>query len=364
MKVHAPTRYSKIKDNKMNSLIINTANEELYIALKLRSKIFSKSVNSSLKHNELMLTKIDEILKEANITLKDINELGVIIGPGSFTGIRVGIATVKAFRDALNIKARGINNLKLLYMLATAKDKDCQVVAINGSRDSYFVARKLFDKLYIYERNLTLSELKTIAQDKPIGMYKLDENLNSFKVEIKPKELFRCLNDSTDELLIPVYYQLSQAENEKLKHANIEVCDINESELEIVSKIESDSLNVNVIGLNEFKHLYKNENYKMLSLKVNGEIVGFVLVEFSDEVNIVTIAVKKEYRNLGLATKLIEQVKIIAKEKGLNKLSLEVSVNNPTAYLLYEKLGFKVRRERKNYYEDGSNCLEMVLENF
>ena len=57
----------------MNSLIINTANEELYIALKLKSKLFSKSVNSILKHNELMLTKIDEILKEANITLKDLS---------------------------------------------------------------------------------------------------------------------------------------------------------------------------------------------------------------------------------------------------------------------------------------------------
>lgn len=348
----------------MNSLIINTANEELYIALKLKSKLFSKSVNSILKHNELMLTKIDEILKEANITLKDVGELGVVIGPGSFTGVRVGIATVKAFRDALNIKARGINNLKLLYSLATMQNKDCEVVAINGSKDSYFVARKLFDKLYIYERNLTLMELKNIAKDKPIGMYKTDENLNSFKVEIDPNILFDCLCDSTDELLIPVYYQLSQAESEKLKKADIAIRTVEEKDLETVAKIESDSLNVNVIGLNELKRLYKNENYKMLSIKLNGEIVGFVLVELSDEINIVTIAVKKEFRNLGLATKLIERVKSLAKEKGINRLSLEVSVNNPTAYLLYEKLGFKVRRERKNYYEDGSNCLELVLENF
>ena len=99
----------------MNTLIINTANDELYIALKIENKVFSKSISSTLKHNELMLTKIDEILKEANVKIQDIDELGVVVGPGSFTGVRVGIATIKAFRDALNIKARGINNLKLLY---------------------------------------------------------------------------------------------------------------------------------------------------------------------------------------------------------------------------------------------------------
>lgn len=348
----------------MNSLIINTANQELYIALKLKSKLFSKSVNSTLKHNELMLTKIDEILKEANITLKDVNELGVVIGPGSFTGVRVGIATIKAFRDALNIKARGINNLKLLYSLAISQNKNCEVVAINGSKDSYFVARKLFDKLYIYERNLTLSELKNIAKETQIGMYKTDENLNSFKVEIDPNKLFDCFSESTDELLIPVYYQLSQAESEKLKRADVEICEVEENELETIAKIESDSLSVNVIGLNEFKKLFANINYKIFSVKLNAEVVGFVLLELTNEVNIVTIAIKKEFRNLGLATKLVEYTKTFAKEKGIDRLSLEVSVNNPTAYLLYEKLGFKIRRERKNYYEDGSSCLEMVLEKF
>lgn len=348
----------------MNTLIINTANDELYIALKIENKVFSKSISSTLKHNELMLTKIDEILKEANVKIQDIDELGVVVGPGSFTGVRVGIATVKAFRDALNIKARGINNLKLLYSLATSQNEDCSVVAIAGSRDSYFVGRRLFDKLYIYERNLTLNELISIAKDSPIGMFKLDENLNSFKAQIEPNILFDCFNESDDELLLPVYYQLSQAESEKFKRAYIEICEVKEEELGEISQIEKDSLNVNVIDLNEFKRMFTNENYKIYSIKLNYEIVGFIILELTDEINIVSIAIKKEFRNLGLATRLVEHTKNFAKERKIYALSLEVSKNNPTAYLLYEKLGFKLRRERKNYYADGSDCLEMTLKNF
>ncbi len=344
-----------------NILIINTANDELYIALKLKSKLFSKSISSNLKHNELMLTKIDEILREAKIELKDVDALGVVVGPGSFTGVRVGISTIKAFRDVLNIEARGINNLELLYNLAVKQNSECEVVAIAGSRDSYFVGRKLFDKLYIYERNLSLNELKNIAKDSPVGMYKTDENLNSFKVEIEPNILMETFEQSADRTLVPVYYQLSQAESEKFKRASVEIREVDSSDLETIAKIESESLSTNIISYNQFKEMFESDNHKIFVVLLNSEITGFIALEITDEINIVSVAIKKEFRNLGLATKLIDHTKIFAKNKGINDLSLEVSVNNPTAYLLYEKCGFKLRRTRKNYYLDGADCLEMSL---
>lgn len=344
----------------MNTLIINTANEELFIALKLKGKIFSKSITSSLKHNEVMLTKIDELLKESKITLNQVDNFGVVIGPGSFTGVRVGIATVKAFRDALNKEAKGINNINLLYNLAKKQNPSCEVVAIAGSKDSYFVGRVLFGKLYIYERNLSLDELKEIAKESQVGMYKIDENLNSFKVEMDPNVLFDCFDESEDEKLVPVYYQLSQAENEKIKRAEIQIEETNIADVEKIAEIESDSIKINTINKAGFERMIKDENYKIFSIKLEGEIVGFIALEFTDEVNIYTLAIKKEYRNMGFATKLLNYVMKLAKDDNLSAISLEVSVNNPTAYLLYEKNGFQLRRVRKNYYADGADCLEMV----
>ena len=60
------------------------------------------------------------------------------------------------------------------------------------------------------------------------------------------------------------------------------------------------------------------------------------------------------------ATRLIEKAEQLAKQNNIETLSLEVSYNNITAYLLYKKLGFIGRRTRKNYYSDGSDAIEMI----
>ena len=101
-----------------------------------------------------------------------------------------------------------------------------------------------------------------------------------------------------------------------------------------------------------------------MSFKVefNDEVVGFIILQITDEANVVSIAVKKGYRNLGLATKLFKHAEEYVQSKGIKVVSLEVAFNNITAYLLYKKLGFTQRRIRKNYYENKIDCIEMIKE--
>ncbi len=344
----------------MNKLIINTANDVLEIVLMFQNNVFFKIEKSKLHHNETLIPLLDELLKENQCQLKDIDEFGVIVGPGSFTGIRVGIATIKAFRDSLNIKARGINNLDYLFNLAKSQNKDIDIVAIKGSKDSYFVARFINGVIYKYERNLSLDDLKTISKDSPVGMFVADENLNSFVPKFDANVLVECLDNSNDSNLLPIYYQLSQAENEKLKRKNLAICDANKTDLKVIAKIETESINYNRLDLDDFESMFNNDAYIIKIAKLDEEIVGFVLCQISDEINITSIAIKKEFRNLGIATKLFECVEKFAKAKGINCISLEVNSKNITAYLLYEKLGFTVRRIRKKYYSDGNDCLEMA----
>ena len=102
-----------------------------------------------------------------------------------------------------------------------------------------------------------------------------------------------------------------------------------------------------------------DKNYITYKALFNNVIVGFVIGQISDEINIVSIAVNKDYRNLGIATKLIKKLEEYAEDNNISNISLEVAYTNITAYLLYQKLGFKIRRTRKNYYADGTDCLEM-----
>lgn len=344
----------------MNKLIINTANEELEIVLSIGDNVFSKSDKSRSHHNETMLPLLDELLKSHNLKIRDIDELGVVVGPGSFTGIRVGIATIKAFRDSLGICAKGINNMDYLFHLAKSQDDKIDIVAIKGSRDSYFVARLINKVVYKYERNLSLEELKDISKGDKIGMFVADENLNVYVVKFDPKVLLKCFDDSADENLIPIYYQLSQAENEKLRRKNFEILKPTKDELNLVAKIEQDSIEYNRLKLEDFLQMYDDSNYEIVVGKLDDEIVGFILVQITDEINITSLAVKKEFQNLGVGTKLLNWLENFALSKNIDTISLEVNSKNITAYLLYEKFGFTVRRERKNYYSDGNACLEMM----
>ena len=343
----------------MNKLIINTANDELFVVLTKDNFIFSKSINAKMHHNETMLPLIDELLKENSCDIADIDEFGVIIGPGSFTGIRVGISTIKAFRDANKVTAKGINNLDYLFNLANNQNKEIETVAILGSKDSYFVAKLINGIVYKYERNLTLNELIEVAENKPIGMFKQDENLNCIVFENNAEILVNCYNNSADKTLVPVYYQLSQAENEKLKKGKLEIVKANADDLNLILNLEKQNILVNTLAENDIDLSLNDVNYITYKALFNNEVVGFIIGQISDEINIVSIAVDKEYRNLGIATKLVNTLMEHAKNNGINAISLEVAYTNITAYLLYKKLGFTLRRTRKNYYADGTDCLEM-----
>lgn len=344
----------------MNRLIINTASDELFIVLQKGNEIFSSVLNSKMHHNETMLPEIDKLLTQNNVLIDSVQEFGVVIGPGSFTGIRVGISTIKAFRDALNGKAKSINNLDYLFKLAKQRNDKIETVAINGSKDSYFVAKYINGVVYKYERNLTLKELIEVAEDKPVGMFKQDENLNCCVVEQNEKSLIECFEESKDETLVPVYYQLSQAENEKLKRSEVEIEVANIEDLKDIAKLEIDNILVNSMSETQIGKVLADNNYIVFKAKVDKEIVGFIMLQKSDELNIDSIAVKKEFRNLGIATKLVQKAEEFAKTEKIENLSLEVSNNNITAYLLYKKLGFVECRIRKNYYADGTDAIEMI----
>ena len=344
----------------MKKLLINTATDELFIVLVKDNEIFSKSLSSKMHHNETMLPEIDDMLKENGVEVSDIDEFGVIIGPGSFTGIRVGISTIKAFRDALKVNAKGVNCLDYLFELSTNVNSEIETVAIGGSKDSYFVAKLIHGIRYIYPRNLTLNELIEVAENKPIGMFKQDENLNCIVVEQNAEIFLKCVEESKDETLVPVYYQLSQAENEKLKRSEVKIEMATKEDLNAIVELEKSNILVNTMSENQIENALNDENYITFKAVIDNEIIGFVMLNKLDELNIDSIAVKKEFRNLGVASKLVAKAEVYANESSIETLSLEVAYKNITAYLLYKKLGFVERRTRKSYYANGDDAIEMI----
>lgn len=110
----------------MKSLLIDTSTEYLSLAIAIDEKIVRyQNVNLNREMSKKILPNIEKLLTKAGITLKDIDVFGVGLGPGTFTGLRVGLSTIKAFVFALNKPLIGISSLDIVAQGAKNVDKVC-----------------------------------------------------------------------------------------------------------------------------------------------------------------------------------------------------------------------------------------------
>lgn len=99
----------------MKILCIDTSSKLCSVAILEDTTLINKiELDNGLTHSETLMPLIKELLDKCNLSLKDIDLLVSDIGPGSFTGIRIGVSTVKAFSDSLNIPSIGISSLEVL----------------------------------------------------------------------------------------------------------------------------------------------------------------------------------------------------------------------------------------------------------
>ncbi len=96
-------------------------------------KILASSfVNVKLTHSQTLMPMVENILKESKLTIRDIEGLAVSAGPGSFTGIRIGISAIKGIAAPNNLPCVGVSTL--LAMAHNYLDRDCIVCGVMDAR--------------------------------------------------------------------------------------------------------------------------------------------------------------------------------------------------------------------------------------
>lgn len=136
----------------MNILGIDTTTKEASVSLLKDKTIITKSISNEVTHSEKLLPLIDKTLKENNVTLKDIDLYACINGPGSFTGIRIGLSTIKAFTFIDGKKIFSISSLDLISLIAYKQSKyfknkdEATVISIIDARNNrvYYTVNRLF----------------------------------------------------------------------------------------------------------------------------------------------------------------------------------------------------------------------------
>lgn len=131
----------------MNILGIDTTTKSASCSILYNNNYYSKNITNEITHSEKLLPIINDTLSEANINLDNIDMFATINGPGSFTGIRIGLATIKAFAQVKEIDIFSISSIDLISYVAfkNSDEKEKYVLSLIDARNNrvYYGINKL-----------------------------------------------------------------------------------------------------------------------------------------------------------------------------------------------------------------------------
>ena len=128
----------------MNYLALDASTEACSVALQANGKVYSRYELCPQSHSLHLLPMIDAVLCEAGIKLAELDGLIFGQGPGSFTGVRIGVGVAQGLAFSVNLPVVGVSSLQAMAQLAYIKHGQKQVIAAIDARmaevyNGYFV---------------------------------------------------------------------------------------------------------------------------------------------------------------------------------------------------------------------------------
>ena len=203
----------------MNYLAIDTSGSHLTVVLSVNGKIYERFLpNSGVNHSVELMGCVDELFSASNTTPYDIDVYCSVVGPGSFTGIRIGVSTVKGFADPTHKKVLSVTSFDTI---AYNKTSGKVLAVINARHDNFYVCGYENGKVAFEPIFTNLEKVQEISKEYKLLSY---EPIDGLIVEIvSPLEgLKNAINDKIGEALDdinsvkPFYLRLSQAEEGRL----------------------------------------------------------------------------------------------------------------------------------------------------
>lgn len=149
-------------------LIIDGSSHVVVGAIGKEEKYSTFTLHSKIKHSQKLMNFIDLFLKENNIDIKNIEKLGVSIGPGSFTGLRIAVAFIKGIASALNLSIAPIPTTDIYAWLA---DKDENYVVLPAREGYVYVTKYNNRKRSSDYQFLSYAEAMKIVKGKEVVGY-------------------------------------------------------------------------------------------------------------------------------------------------------------------------------------------------
>ena len=218
----------------MKILSIDTASDLSTVAILENTNCIKEIiVDDARNHSEKIMPIIEQVLKETNMQLKDIDLIVCDKGPGSFTGIRIGVGTVLGFRDSLKINCVGVSSLEalaynvkhdgIICSLIDAKNNNVYFGLFNihngvctqigelefKSITEIFNILDKFDNQITFVGDGAISYKSLIENSYRKANFTNENNLSSISLGIAGYNIF---NSKKENSIMPLYLRKSQAE--------------------------------------------------------------------------------------------------------------------------------------------------------
>lgn len=153
----------------MLRLAVDCADKAVSCAIVRDGEVIASSrLKSGQTHSQTLMPQIEQALKQAGTTVEQIDEFAVSCGPGSFTGLRIGIAAVKGLAFAGNKPCRGVSTL---HAIAAAADFEGIVCAVMDARCS-----QVYNALFRCEGGV----LSRLCDDRALMIDELGRELEQY----------------------------------------------------------------------------------------------------------------------------------------------------------------------------------------
>ena len=366
-----------------------------------------------------------EVLAEAGLAMSDVDAVLVGRGPGSFTGVRIGIATAKGLACGAGLPLYGTSALDAMAWTAwAAGTRGTLAVAGDAMRGEIYPgiyqldeagAHRTFTTETVVKADVCVADWSSRANTAQLtltgnGLLKYrgrfeeagfsPEQFTSEDAWWPTGEGLLCAAVEADvfgavpavgtpgdpALVLPIYTRLSDAEeNERTRlglktPATVELTGCDDALAGIHCQLRPMTVNdVAPVAALEAR-VFAGSNHEPWSEKVfyedvtthghvwwvahdRGQIIGYVGgTVVADELQIANVATAPERRREGIAERLLSRVAYDAQMLGAATSSLEVEVGNEPAERLYERMGYREAGVRPNYYCQGHDARIMVAD--
>jgi tRNA threonylcarbamoyladenosine biosynthesis protein TsaB len=359
-------------------LAVDSSSDRLKIGIAdERHSLANYDIAADRTHSEKMIGAIEGVLKEAGVVPSQLDYLAVAGGPGSFTGLRVGIATVLGLAQAWQKQIiTGAN--PMLERMFFVEQGQKPVIVIHCRADQFYVSEN--------GRDIAVHNIKELlagyADSKFAGpgverLGKAATGLGKELAIASPPsytggELARIF--ARDFLLwnrlnpaeLDVNYLLKSQPEQRRDAAMTDgqIAEMTYADLEDVLAIEREAF-TDAWDRDSFRSDIDSPHVMALTIHKLGHCAGYLCcIALDDYGYIANIAVDRQYRSQGLGRVLLDDLRRRLLTHGIGQMVLDVRTANKKAIGFYEKYGFTVITRRKGFYvnpPDDSFTMQMTI---